>query len=626
MATERSFADYISKRFDNNIFNSLASYIEEVKENDFDRLDLRLRKICKVGTVELYDTKTLKVDAYDLPGSEVGFDIRVEAHILVHEGDYHRDEAECPQQWFVLRCTGDLEKDLDDFVVNSIEIYNSKNNYKNKLYDSLVPIINHADYEQAAIDFLKKYYPKGLVQSGYIDPMEVAKGMGLNVILRSITEDCSVFGQVYFRDCDAELYNGKTGEMEMVHISAGTIIADKNTFFLYNFGKFNNTIIHECVHWAFHRKAFELDRLCNKYETSMIGCRVVGGVKGRESNAVSIMERQANALTPRIQMPMGAFKTRAIKWIREYRERTGRPELIDIIEPVIDALAIDFNVSRLAAKIRMVEAGYEEAIGAFNWVDDHYVATHRFKKGSLKPNQTFTIGPEDLFRELVSNPRLKELISDGSYIYVDSHLVLASGKYIRTDEEGMTVLTDYARNHMDECCLAFDMTVEGCDDNEYYTVCYLNKDKDAKITLCVAYNDGLQNSSPERQKEALDEFVLRYAEIFTELGTDYVKCLQMVFEKSGMTYKELAENTGLNVDVVSRIINGKHAPTTESLALICFGLKLPYNIVHHIFEHAPCSIYYRNPDHVWIDFALMSMTGKSMASIKQFLGRHKVFL
>jgi transcriptional regulator with XRE-family HTH domain len=626
MAKEHSFADYISKRFDNNIFNSLSSYIEEVKENDFDRLDLRLRKIRKVGTVELYDTKTLKVDAYDLPGSEVGFDIRVEAHILVHEGDYHLDEAECPQQWFVLRCTGDLEKDLDDFAVNSIEIYSSKNNYKNKLYDSLVPVINHADYEQAAIDFLKKYYPKGLVQPGYIDPMEVAKGMGLNVVLRSITEDCSIFGQVYFRDCDAELYNGKTGEMEMVHVPAGTIIADKNTFFLYNFGKFNNTIIHECVHWAFHRKAFELDRLCNKYETSMIGCRVVGGVKGRESNAVSIMERQANALTPRIQMPMGAFKTRAIKWIREYRERTGRNDLIDIIQPVIDALSNDFHVSRLAAKIRMVEAGYEEAIGAFNWIDDHYVATHRFKKGSLKPNQTFTIGPEDLARQLVSNPKLKDIVSDGTYLYVDSHLVLADSKYLCTDAEGMTVLTDYARNHMDECCLAFDMTVEGCDDNEYYTVCYLNKDKDAKVILNIAYTDGLQFSSPERQKQVLENFVLRYANLYKTFTTDYVDCLQKAFKDSGMTYKELADDIGMNSDVVSRIINGKNDPAVESLALICLGLKLPYKLSNHIFQYSPCNLLYVNESHIWIDVALQTMAGQSMRSIKEFLNEHNVFL
>lgn len=126
----------------------------------------------------------LHVDAYDLPGSEIGFDIRVEAHIEVHEGDYHYDEAEWPQQWFVLRCTGDLK---NDFSVNGIEIYNSKDQYKNKLYDSLVPVINKTDYEQAAEDFLRKNYKKALVDIGYVDPIEVAKSMGLNVIIRSIT-------------------------------------------------------------------------------------------------------------------------------------------------------------------------------------------------------------------------------------------------------------------------------------------------------------------------------------------------------------------------------------------------------------------------------------------------------
>ena len=624
-AKNLSFQEYISKRFDNAIFNSLAAHIEEVRRNDFDRLDLRLRRIRKPGDVELYDTKVLRVDAYDLPGSEVGFDIRVEAHIKVCEGDHHYDNVEFPQQWFVLRCTGDLDKDLADFSVNGIDIYNSKDKYKRKLYDSLVPVISREDYEQAAVDFLKRNYPKGLVQPGYIDPIEVAKNMGLTVVQRSITKDCSVFGQVYFRDCDAELYNDDTGEMETIHIPARTILVDPQTYFLYNLGKVNNTIIHECVHWDFHRKAFELDRLCNN-DVSMIGCRVVGGVKGRDSHAVSIMERQANSLTPRIQMPMGAFKTRAIKWIREYRERTGKTDLIDIIQPVIDALAIDFNVSRLAAKIRMVDAGCEEAIGAFNWVDDHYVATHRFKKGSLKPNQTFTIGAEDLARQLVSNPKLKEIVSDGTYLYVDSHLVLAFGKYVCTDETGMTILTDYARNHMDECCLAFDMTVEGCDDNEYYTVCYLNKDKDARVILNIAYTDGLQFSSPERQKKILEEQVYRYANLYKSFSTDYVDCLQKAYKDSGLSYKELAINIGMHPDVVSRIINGKNDPAVESLALICLGMKLPYKLSSHIFQYSPCELLYRNKAHIWIDTALQTMAGQSMASIKKFLNDHNVFI
>lgn len=207
MPGSRSFKEYVSKRFDNEIFNYIAAHVEETASEDFDRLELRIYRIHQVGEVELAETKVLHVNAYDLPGTEIGFDIRVEAQIEVHEGDYHYDEVEYPQQWFVLRCRGDLEKNFDDFEINDIEIYNAKDTYKNKLYDSLVPVINKEDYETAAVDFLKRNYSKALLDGEYVDPVELAKSMGLTVKICPITADGSVFGQVYFKDCDTELYN-----------------------------------------------------------------------------------------------------------------------------------------------------------------------------------------------------------------------------------------------------------------------------------------------------------------------------------------------------------------------------------------------------------------------------------
>ena len=115
MLGRRSFKEYVSKRFDNEIFNYIASYVEETDQDDFDSLDLRVNRLHQIGEVELSETKGLHVDAYDLPWMRVGFDVRVESIIEVCEGDYHYDEQEYPQQWFVLSCSGDLEKNLDDF-------------------------------------------------------------------------------------------------------------------------------------------------------------------------------------------------------------------------------------------------------------------------------------------------------------------------------------------------------------------------------------------------------------------------------------------------------------------------------------------------------------------------------
>ena len=91
-------------------------------------------------------------------------------------------------------------------------------------------------------------------------------------------------------------------------------------------------------------------------------------------------------------------------------------DIIDVIEPVIDDLAIFFGVSRLAAKIQMVDAGYEEARGAFIYVDGRYVTPHRYKKVSITEDQTFSIGAEDAAIQSVTNPALKKLVETGASV------------------------------------------------------------------------------------------------------------------------------------------------------------------------------------------------------------------
>ena len=264
--------------------------------------------------------------------------------------------------------------------------------------------------------------------------------------------------------------------LEKVRIPAKTIIVDPDTYFLFNLGKVNNTIVHECVHWHFHRKAFELDRLCNK-DTSMIGCKVIGGVSYvNGSSDVGKMENQANELTPRIQMPLGPFKVAASRRQHEIMNATGKKDIVEIMEPLIIQLAEDYGVSKLAAKIRLIEAGYKEAIGTFNFIDGHYVRPYSFRTGSLKENQTFTISGEDAAIQRLMNPELKSLTENGDYLFVENHYVYNTNLYVRYGTNGELELTDYARRHMDECCLIFDMEIITKVDKQYYTECYLNRE------------------------------------------------------------------------------------------------------------------------------------------------------
>ena len=45
----------------------------------------------------------------------------------------------------------------------------------------------------------------------------------------------------------------------------------------------------------------------------------------------------------------------------------------------------------MAAKIRAIELGFDQAAGVFNYVDGQYYPPFSFAKGSLKKDQTFII-------------------------------------------------------------------------------------------------------------------------------------------------------------------------------------------------------------------------------------------
>ena len=257
MPRERSFKDYVVDRFYNELYDGIQEFIKENPHN----LDLNLYRVQDIDEIELTDIRVVFVDVHDQPGAGISFDIAVDADIETIEEDKYCNEDEEASQWFMVRCSGDLACSLDDFEIHSISVYSGKIPQPKPMSDALVPIIRKDDLEKVATDFLKRNYPKALLQPMAVNPKGLAESMGLTVELKHIGKDCSVFGQIFFQDAEVEFYDKKTDKAYTEKVSAKTIFVDPDTYFLYNLGKVNNTIVHECVHWDQHRKAFELERL-----------------------------------------------------------------------------------------------------------------------------------------------------------------------------------------------------------------------------------------------------------------------------------------------------------------------------------------------------------------------------
>lgn len=619
MGSNRSFTDYVANRFYNELFAAIQNYVTENNDN----LDLRLYRVKNIGGIELSDIEVKFVSVSDLPDMKIEFDVAVEAELEVRESDYHYDESEICRQWFMLKCSGDLACNLDDLKISSVNIYTSKNKQAKPMSDSLVPLIQSEELEAVATDFLRRHYPGVLKTPMAVEPQQLAMNMGLNVIVKNITKDFSVFGQIYFHDCETELYDEDSDEMVKTNVDARTIFVDPKAYFLRNLGAINNTIVHECVHWDKHRKAFELEKLYNS-SVNKIKCQVVGGIKDNNRDATDWMEWQANALAPRIQMPISTFKTKAFEFIKQYKAEMGTSELIDVMEPVIDALASFFCVSRLAAKIRMIDAGYEEAIGTFTYIDGHYVKPHRFKKGALQRNQTFSIGLIDAAIESIMNPQLRDIGEKGIYQYVDSHFVLNHPKYLTQDENGFTVLTNYALNHMDECCLIFDLSVKAGCREKYHSECFLNRDETSTIDFEIKYCNGYENSTKEKQNKYLEELMAENARMYDMLSNNYLDCLDKLKKWRKITFVQLANKVLMDERQLRRIFKGESSGSLNALISICLAMHLPPEISFHIIEKSPFTLSMGDENHRWYRFVLTYYYGRSMDEIRCFLNEHNV--
>ncbi len=630
MAAGRSFKEFVKDKCYNGLYAAAEKYVSD----NWESFDLYTRKIHRIGSVEMTDGRIERVYVEDRPGMKVAFDVGFEVDLDIHEGDYHYDESEEKSIWIRIPCEGDLSCGLDDWTVDEdrIKLYSPERAPANSLSDALVPYIPYDQLDKEATQFLKDNYPEALKITPhgeppvFVDPQKIAAKLGLTVEMKRIKEDASVFGQLYFSDTEADLYNADLGENVPTHVDGKTILVDPKMFLLRNLGSVNNTIIHECVHWVKHQKVFILEKLFNA-DASHISCEVVGGAASQVAkSATEQMEKQANQLAPRIQMPAEPFRAKANEYIGKFMRETNAKHTIDVMEQVICALEADFVVSKQAAKIRLVELGFDEAIGTFTYLDGHYVRPHSFRKGSLKVNQTFSLSAQDAAIERFVNPELRKLTESGDYLFIDNHYVYNAPLYVQPDEDGNLDLTDYARAHMDECCLIFDMKITSKvgDCSDYHTACFLNRE-DSDVTFEIHFHNGFENAPQERQVAMRKKQQEEELKIRRQMTDDPLQCIQLIMEWRKVKFTELGDLIDRNPKTLSRIVKGETEPSQDTLLLICFGLKLPPIISSKLLEVFGCQLNpLKNPDDQWIQEALNIKYSDSLRNIRRYLAPYGV--
>lgn len=170
-------------------------------------------------------------------------------------------------------------------------------------------------------------------------------------------------------------------------------------------------------------------------------------------------------------------------------------------------------------------------------------------------------------------------------------ICINNDKYIREAEDYENLisgydyeLTDYAREHVDECCLIFDWeSVSGSDDDGgFYGQCYLGKDISAHNRVEHHFNPQFEFNQDEK---AVDEEIKKYRKIFEEeerikkemyekgACSTFSKALVYHMKRKNVTVEQLAFNSELSTTTIKKYRKDS-TPELENLMAIFIGLNL----------------------------------------------------
>jgi hypothetical protein len=589
MATTRSFAAFVWKKYSDDIEYAVSQYLDK----NFKSLDLHSRYVQAPDEVSLVQLNFHRLIPFDAPGTTVKFDVLVTAEIKFYDTAHSEAVQGDAKRHFCVSCEAELNSGISDFQIKSIDRYNHHDNTPHgTLTDKLVPIIYKDQLDKIAEAILAEHYPEALAAPIQIDVRKFAEKMGLEIMEVRLSRGGTIFGEMIFSDCTIDYFNDSELRFDKLDVKRGTILVDPEAYFLRNLGSWNNTVIHECVHWRLHRKAFEFDRLYDD-NLHMVRCHVAEGTADEYKLTVAEWkEWHANALAPRILMPKHQFQTKANALIAEHKRSRRTDRVSDVIEAVIYELSEFFGVSLQSAKIRMIDIGYSEAIGVLDYTDNRCMEACIGECGEAAKNRTFAVPAVDALVQYAQNDDFRRTIDTGNFVHIASHYCINDPKYVKQNEYGLLEMTEYAINHIDECCLVFDRSTYP--NAEYGVLRYTDGSLFQNAILkniakfqygSLEHNREVDARAAMMRVELLE--VKETAKVVDNLPASFCNSLKMLMKWRGITVEQLAEKSLVSPKTIQRMRNKpEHNWGIETLISVCIGLQLPPYISTSLIKKA----------------------------------------
>ncbi len=502
------------------------------------------------------------------------------------------DDENTDSRSFIIAVKGNLQKRFNDIQSVRVKKVNSNEFPEDNLLSQFIlPDIPVEELERIG-NQLYSYYKE---IAGFEEVhLSIEKLLKIEPIFFSeLPNGC--LGRIILLESDVEIFHNNT--KKLYHALPGTILLNKEKYYDEQDGGILITIAHELVHWQLHQRFFMLLTLLGeetvdlKSETQPI---ILDKSMTAVQKALCIAEWQANAVAMRLAIPSSTVDA-TIKEIANdpstYYENFG-----DRMQACVIKFAKKYNVSSFIAKERLYQLGYDFVNGTIVEFDNDKKKPFYFTPGTLNSNETFVIDQANYERLLRENEKFAELIESRRYVYLGYVVCLFDAKYICVEkkEDGIKlVLSDYAREHADECLLKFQFRSES-DSNLilHYGASYLNKIPEYNKIVPESFE--LCEEDTELDPTTISQ-IKEYNDTLTRLNSPELSTLANTIvyymKEKEIDDKELHKRIGLSIAAIEKIYTGKTEKVNiKNVMALCIGLQLDSEECYDMFEKAGYNI------------------------------------
>lgn len=588
-----------------NYKDLMQNAIQKLVNNKYDGNGFHSINVLSLCKHEIDNLEVRSLTCHDDIGPRINMDVGVAVDIVELGLGTTRYESSRKKHWFTVSLQGVLKDGLSNVqVLDTSEIYGGKFKKENAVNQFLVPYIRSDQLEDIADDFRKCYISSEHI--GYQFPVgRFIKDNDIDVQEADLPDDC--LGRIYFKKSKAIVYprsSFKTcSDSEEIEINPGTVLISHQRYFLGNDGTHLLTIVHEIVHWHFHENYFRLLELLDS-ENLMTSCDVepcnYNDKMSPAQKAHWFAEWQANALAIRIAMPRELVK----KALQEsYRDLPPSILPVNAVEEILKNVAKLFGVSQFVAKQRVRQLDFDAVDGAFVRVDGKTYPPFIFKKNTLGQHQSFLIDQASYKKLYRTNSDFSLLIDSGKFIYLGYVTCINDPKYIEVEQLGQEVrlvLSSYAREHAEECCLVYSWRGKTRLKKkfEFYGQAFLCKDVSADSYVEHSYDKNFNEKCLQTAEDIsleVDKYMKAmdaHNKTLNELSkyTTFAEALKYHMERKKISVEVLAERSGLSDTTIKNYRSGEVNPPIENVMAVCIGLNLSKVYSFNLLEFADYSI------------------------------------